>query len=569
MDVLCFEPDTSRLASLLDTDEDVLDFWSCLDPPEGPKPYRASTPANVPLHASAPLAIAGGRRALAVTLQNDSAESAATMLGSSYGDREDPGLGRALSSSTWVPQAPSPGQWPVTYEPAPQYSLPPGLRPAATPAQTAYQCQYYGAPAPGPASCPCCSLQYMGQHAPQYAPQYPPIPPPPHVWGGPPAAEESPAWQYRQQLAAAEHATPLPTPMSALEMFDAAAAAPPPAAVPGSEGSTMHGGRSRGSSYSGCDQGSVVGAMETAASLDILSFEDSEEEALHLDDGGGAGLGAWSAAPGPGDAQGPRRWGPHAAPPAPPAPRGHPFTQHHGGRSVPASPAGAPRGLALRATVQLKRSASARRLGGGHHGEGEGDGSAHGGASYASYASGPAGLAPLGGDHRHASSSHLAAAGDGRPVRQAARRSMALAAATAAAEAWEEDGAGGGLSGGEGEDACSAGLDGSGGSARGGAGGAKKKHNPWSAEETRALVEGVRGVGAGKWAEIKRTASSAVVSLLSTRSAVDLKDKWRNLTRVARLPKAQLKARLAKGSEVPLELILEVKELLDATPRAE
>ncbi|RMZ55678.1 hypothetical protein APUTEX25_000261 [Auxenochlorella protothecoides] len=40
-------------------------------------------------------------------------------------------------------------------------------------------------------------------------------------------------------------------------------------------------------------------------------------------------------------------------------------------------------------------------------------------------------------------------------------------------------------------------------------------------------------------------------------------------TRVARLPKAQLKARLAKGSEVPLELILEVKELLDATPRAE
>ncbi|KAL6782756.1 hypothetical protein ACKKBG_A07990 [Auxenochlorella protothecoides x Auxenochlorella symbiontica] len=49
MDVLCFEPDTSRLASLLDTDEDVLDFWSCLGPPEGPKPYRASTPANVPL----------------------------------------------------------------------------------------------------------------------------------------------------------------------------------------------------------------------------------------------------------------------------------------------------------------------------------------------------------------------------------------------------------------------------------------------------------------------------------------------------------------------------------------
>lgn len=80
---------------------------------------------------------------------------------------------------------------------------------------------------------------------------------------------------------------------------------------------------------------------------------------------------------------------------------------------------------------------------------------------------------------------------------------------------------------------------------------------------------GVRTVGPGKWAEIKRTAGAQVVELLASRSAVDLKDKWRNLTRVARLPRAQLKARLAKGAEVPLDLVLEVKELLDVAVRDE
>ncbi|GAB4821631.1 hypothetical protein N2152v2_008677 [Parachlorella kessleri] len=93
----------------------------------------------------------------------------------------------------------------------------------------------------------------------------------------------------------------------------------------------------------------------------------------------------------------------------------------------------------------------------------------------------------------------------------------------------------------------------------------KKKHNPWSQEETESLIEGVRLVGIGKWAEIKKLPVPAVAGMLANRSAVDLKDKWRNLSRVARLPKSALKSRLAKGgSDTPLELVLAVKELLDS-----
>lgn len=86
-----------------------------------------------------------------------------------------------------------------------------------------------------------------------------------------------------------------------------------------------------------------------------------------------------------------------------------------------------------------------------------------------------------------------------------------------------------------------------------------------SVEETEALIEGVHLVGVGKWAEIKKLPLAAVSGVLLTRSAVDLKDKWRNLTRVARLPKSALKSRLAKGgSDTPLELVLAVKEILES-----
>jgi hypothetical protein len=98
----------------------------------------------------------------------------------------------------------------------------------------------------------------------------------------------------------------------------------------------------------------------------------------------------------------------------------------------------------------------------------------------------------------------------------------------------------------------------------GGTNSGKKKHNPWSLEETLALVDGVRATGVGKWAEIKRLSIPGIAEVLQNRTPVDLKDKWRNLTRIAKLPKASLKARLQRGqSELSLETMLLVKDLMD------
>jgi hypothetical protein len=161
-----------------------------------------------------------------------------------------------------------------------------------------------------------------------------------------------------------------------------------------------------------------------------------------------------------------------------------------------------------------------------------------------------------------------------RPVRSAARRALAVTAA-----ALREADAGWG--GSDSEFALSDDAPGSSDTLRGGAASSraagagaspgsaagKKKHNPWSAEETAALVEGVRAAGAGKWAEIKRLPTGGVAAALAGRSAVDLKDKWRNLARVARLPRAALRARLAQrapGDGAPLELMLAVKDLVEA-----
>ncbi len=59
-----------------------------------------------------------------------------------------------------------------------------------------------------------------------------------------------------------------------------------------------------------------------------------------------------------------------------------------------------------------------------------------------------------------------------------------------------------------------------------------KHHNPWALEESEALVEGVARCGGGRWADIKKLGFSAI----EHRTAVDLKDKWRNLLRIALLP---------------------------------
>ncbi|XP_074357003.1 uncharacterized protein LOC141696777 isoform X2 [Apium graveolens] len=53
----------------------------------------------------------------------------------------------------------------------------------------------------------------------------------------------------------------------------------------------------------------------------------------------------------------------------------------------------------------------------------------------------------------------------------------------------------------------------------------RQRHLPWSLGEVQQLVDGVSGHGVGKWTEIKKTCFSSSPH----RSAVDLKDKWRNL----------------------------------------
>lgn len=55
-----------------------------------------------------------------------------------------------------------------------------------------------------------------------------------------------------------------------------------------------------------------------------------------------------------------------------------------------------------------------------------------------------------------------------------------------------------------------------------------KNHKPWTIEETTALVWGVEKMGGGKWAEIKKL-DCPQTECLQRRTAVDLKDKWRNL----------------------------------------
>lgn len=84
-----------------------------------------------------------------------------------------------------------------------------------------------------------------------------------------------------------------------------------------------------------------------------------------------------------------------------------------------------------------------------------------------------------------------------------------------------------------------------------------KHHNPWTLEETLTLIRGVEDCGGGKWADIKKRKYRSIES----RSAVDLKDKWRNLMRVAGLPAAALRTKCAKRRELPVDLLVKVRAL--------
>lgn len=99
---------------------------------------------------------------------------------------------------------------------------------------------------------------------------------------------------------------------------------------------------------------------------------------------------------------------------------------------------------------------------------------------------------------------------------------------------------------------------GAGSAGEGGANGRRSKHhNPWALEEAEALVEGVARCGGGKWADIKKLGFAAI----EHRTAVDLKDKWRNLLRIAMLPHQPVKNAGDKKREIPLGLLARVREL--------
>jgi len=70
-------------------------------------------------------------------------------------------------------------------------------------------------------------------------------------------------------------------------------------------------------------------------------------------------------------------------------------------------------------------------------------------------------------------------------------------------------------------------------------------------------VEGVARCGGGKWADIKKLGFAAI----EHRTAVDLKDKWRNLLRIAMLPVPHATKVSDKKREIPPALLSRVREL--------
>jgi len=89
-------------------------------------------------------------------------------------------------------------------------------------------------------------------------------------------------------------------------------------------------------------------------------------------------------------------------------------------------------------------------------------------------------------------------------------------------------------------------------------GGQQKVHRPWALSEVEALVAGVAQYGRGQWADIKSLKTEGVGVSLCARSAVDLKDKWRNVLRIA-MQSAPHKRR--EATDLPLHLLVRVRQL--------
>ena len=90
----------------------------------------------------------------------------------------------------------------------------------------------------------------------------------------------------------------------------------------------------------------------------------------------------------------------------------------------------------------------------------------------------------------------------------------------------------------------------------------QKVHRPWSLVEVEALVAGVKRCGRGQWADIKSLSDESISGALLQRSAVDLKDKWRNVMRTALSPVLYKKR---EATEIPEKMLEDIRSL--ATPK--
>lgn len=86
--------------------------------------------------------------------------------------------------------------------------------------------------------------------------------------------------------------------------------------------------------------------------------------------------------------------------------------------------------------------------------------------------------------------------------------------------------------------------------------------NTRTLEETEVLIAGVEKCGGGRWADIKKLG----YAVIDRRSPVDLKDKWRNLIRVACQPASvQNRNKADKRREIPDDLLARVRAVVDGS----